>query len=152
MRGAQEISHHASKVALLYNPISHPASAPSDLDPSAPLVSLHEKNFYFFPLALQASHTFLVLLSPGLLARTLGPFPKSHPPQEVTWHNHWCLWERPHQKANFNQFIRCLSLSTCKKARLEKRLLFTGGHSSQDQILFVKMIKHIGFYVYHRSC
>ena len=28
----------------------------------------------------------------------------------------------------------------------------TGGHSYQDQILSVKMVKHIGFYVYHRSC
>ena len=30
--------------------------------------------------------------------------------------------------------------------------IITGGHSQQDQILLVKMVKHIGFYVYHRSC
>ena len=27
----------------------------------------------------------------------------------------------------------------------------TGGHGQQDQICLVKMVEHIGFYVYHRS-
>ena len=30
--------------------------------------------------------------------------------------------------------------------------IITGDHSCQDQMLLVKMVKHIGFYVYHRSC